>query len=697
MVNNPNLGILLSMFTLKYTSTSRRNVLYFFIAIIWLGSLQNTFAHSFNSKRQKSYPSPISTVAVGDFNLDGVPDLVTGRYPDSNINLGIVSVLFGKGNGNFQPEVKYNVGYNQNDFVAPAIRKVAVTDVNNDSWQDVIVIHNSSNSGYGLSRSLLTVLLNRGDGSLQPAESYIFAFHQSEVIRAEDFVIGDFNNDEKPDIVVICNQSGAEGLLYPVENIGNGKFAVRGSHNLGTYLFRAGTGYFNENSKLDLVIATIDGVLFLFGDGSLKFTSFTQRESNLPTLGIVSADFNNDGLVDVASVSRTTSSIRVYLKQNGGFPETPIVRFLGEGVFDHAESGDFNSDGKIDLVCANHANNTLGIIYGNGNGTFQDPIWLVAGKANSDFDSADFNLDGKIDIAASNLIAPPNEQLNIFLNAPNNQRYYGDFDGDLRTDVSVFRPAEGNWYILKSNNHTLFAHNFGISNDKLIPGNYDDDEKSDIAVFREGVWYIWQSSTQTMKVEFWGKADDIPTPGDYDNDGIMNFAVYRPSNGIWYIKFGNNSFKALRWGIDTDKPVPGDYDGDGYTDIAVYRPSNGTSYILNSSNSQLQYNISGLKDGKPVPGDYDGDGKTDVAVFYSIGIHGFWYISFSSINQKKSEQFGLATDLPVIGDFTGDSKNDLAVFRPSTGHWYIKNSRTTDMRTLNWGMADDVPIPSNYR
>jgi hypothetical protein len=66
-----------------------------------------------------------------------------------------------------------------------------------------------------------------------------------------------------------------------------------------------------------------------------------------------------------------------------------------------------------------------------------------------------------------------------------------------------------------------------------------------------------------------------PVPGDYDGDGDTDIAVYRPSNGKWYVK----SLAVFHWGAAGDIPVPGDYDGGGVTDIAVWRPANRRWYI----------------------------------------------------------------------------------------------------------------------
>ena len=129
-----------------------------------------------------------------------------------------------------------------------------------------------------------------------------------------------------------------------------------------------------------------------------------------------------------------------------------------------------------------------------------------------------------------------------------------DFDGDGRTDLSVFRPSDSTWYVMQSDSNTFRTRTFGINGDKIVPGDYDGDGRTDIAVFRpsEGNWYILPSSVESyFSVTTWGVSTDSPAPSDYDGDGRTDIAVYR--EGTWYIvQSSNGQIRLQEWGIAGD-------------------------------------------------------------------------------------------------------------------------------------------------
>ena len=100
-------------------------------------------------------------------------------------------------------------------------------------------------------------------------------------------------------------------------------------------------------------------------------------------------------------------------------------------------------------------------------------------------------------------------------------------------------------------------------------GDYNGDGTTDLAVWRPstGVW--WVRGILTVQ---WGLPGDIPVPGDYNGDGTTDLAIWRPSTGTWWIR----GVATVQWGKPSDIPVPGDYNGDGTTDLAIWRPSTGT-------------------------------------------------------------------------------------------------------------------------
>jgi glucose/arabinose dehydrogenase len=281
-----------------------------------------------------------------------------------------------------------------------------------------------------------------------------------------------------------------------------------------------------------------------------------------------------------------------------------------------------------------------------------------------------------------------------------------DFDGDLSTDISVFRPTTGTWYVRQSFTNGLLASPFGTSGDTVTPGDYDGDGKTDIAVWRPcpqfcGIFYWLRSSNGTFAYQGWGAPiDDARIVADYDGDKKTDFAITRSSFSLgapilWNILLSSNGqVLNAAWGITGDLGIIGDFDGDGLNDITVYRPSNNVFYVRKSSDGSLIAQQWGLTpDDRVTPGDYDGDGKTDFAVFRQPT--GTWYILQSSNGQLRAEQFGANGDRPVPGDYDGDGKYDLAVSRDTGGSlaWYILRSGSGSLQAIFWGSASDFEVP----
>jgi FG-GAP-like repeat len=85
----------------------------------------------------------------------------------------------------------------------------------------------------------------------------------------------------------------------------------------------------------------------------------------------------------------------------------------------------------------------------------------------------------------------------------------GDYDGDRRTDLAVYR--DGTWFILRSSDGGVTQTGWGgLSQDVAVPGDYDGDGRADVAVYRDGVWFVLQSSNGGVTTSWGGLAQDIP-------------------------------------------------------------------------------------------------------------------------------------------------------------------------------------------
>ncbi|MBS1797043.1 MAG: VCBS repeat-containing protein [Acidobacteria bacterium] len=270
-----------------------------------------------------------------------------------------------------------------------------------------------------------------------------------------------------------------------------------------------------------------------------------------------------------------------------------------------------------------------------------------------------------------------------------------DYDGDGKTDVGIFRPAVGEWWLNRSSTGVTVAAQFGNAADRIASGDFTGDGKTDIAIFRpsNGYWFVLRSEDGSFFSFPFGAAGDIPEPADYDGDGKTDAAVFRPSNATWYIsQSGGAGTVIAQFGATGDLPVTADYDGDGKSDIAIFRPSNGEWWLNRSTAGTIAFQFGSGTD-KCVPGDYTGDGKADIAFFRPAT--GFWYILRSENFSFFSFPFGTVGDVPAPGDYDGDGKFDPTVYRPSNLTWYISGT-AAGTTIVSFGATGDSPLPNAF-
>jgi len=275
-----------------------------------------------------------------------------------------------------------------------------------------------------------------------------------------------------------------------------------------------------------------------------------------------------------------------------------------------------------------------------------------------------------------------------------------DFDGDGKTDVSIFRPAAGaaEWWYQRSSDSQVPAFQFGVATDVPVPVDFTGDGKTDAAFWRPstGQWYVLRSEDYSFYAFPFGSAGDIPMPADYDGDGKADPTVFRPSTGTWFIaRSGDGQVSFTQFGFNGDQPIASDYDGDGKADIGIFRrvgASGGAEWWIQRSTAGLLATQFGSSTDKAVPGDFTGDGKTDIAFFRADG---WWFVLRSEDLSFYGFPFGSSGDLPAPGDYDGDGKSDPAVFRPSQATWFINRS-TAGVLITQFGIATDRPLPAAF-
>jgi len=337
-------------------------------------------------------------VAVGDFNGDGIPDLVVANDTDNAL-----TILLGNGSGGFSPAPGSPVAVP----VGPDPFGVVVGDFNNDGIADLAVANSGSTN--------VSILLGDGHGGFSPAAGSPVTVGNSPYAVA----IGDFNGDGIADLAVA--NWGSNDVTILLGN-GSGGFSAVGSSITtgGTRPYAITVGDFNGDGIADLAVAnqTSANVSILLGNGS---GGFSPAPGSPVTAGnhpqsIAVADFNGDGIADLAVTNYLSNDMNILLGDgHGGFspaPGSPVTTGAGPN---YVAVGDFNRDGITDLVVADLDANEVSIFLGDGHGGFTEASSspVAVGSLPYAIAVADFNGDGTADLAVPNY---GSNNMNILLN-----------------------------------------------------------------------------------------------------------------------------------------------------------------------------------------------------------------------------------------------------------------------------------------
>ncbi|MEI8204414.1 MAG: FG-GAP-like repeat-containing protein [Bacteroidota bacterium] len=313
-----------------------------------------------------------NSIAVGDVNNDGKPDIICSNRNSVNIN-----VFLGNGDGTFSSTNSFSSG------IYPYA--IALADFNGDGNNDIVLI--SSNQH-------IKVFLGNGAGS------FTQSLDVTESILPYTICVGDFNGDGKMDIATANSDANNISVLLGDRA---GGFASPLNYAVGTSPNSIVTCDFNGDGKADIATGNSSGtVSVLLGDGSGGFSTATNFSTSGQPNGIALGDVNGDGKMDIIVANLGSNNLNILpgtgtgsfgiININIGVPQWTLA------------AGDFNGDGKVDIITFT-TDNLVKFLQGNGIGVFSIAATYTVGISPSKIATGDFNMDGRADILVSNYIS----------------------------------------------------------------------------------------------------------------------------------------------------------------------------------------------------------------------------------------------------------------------------------------------------
>ncbi len=324
-------------------------------------------------------------VATGDLDGDGKLDVVSANAQSASI-----SVLRGLGGGHFAAPVSYSTG------ILPVA--VQLHDLDGDGLLDVVVTENAAG---------MSVRLGQPGGTFGPRTAYTTG------LGPWAFAVADLNSDGALDIAVQC---GGIAQISMFLGDGHGEFTPAPPLTPGFQSHGIAAGDVDGDGHTDLMVAGARFELALLsGDGLGHFTA-TQMWSGTEYSGWVAlADFNEDGLLDVATNGRFDGGVGVRLGTGGGSMSGMALYPTHGGPYSLAVA-DVDGDGHLDLATSSDATAKVSVLLGSGRGSFYPAQSFAAAPFPAQVVVADLNADG-----AGDLVTADNNMntVSVFMNTRN--------------------------------------------------------------------------------------------------------------------------------------------------------------------------------------------------------------------------------------------------------------------------------------
>jgi hypothetical protein len=338
-----------------------------------IGPASSSAAVYFKNRTDFTTEELPDSVAIGDLNGDGIPDLVV-----TNWGSGTVSVLLGTGHGNYEPQRSFAAGGRPDGVV--------IRDFNGDGVPDLAVTSETNNA--------VSILLGDGTGAFGAPTSFSVGLYPRAL------ALGDFNGDGVPDLAVVS--SGSQTITILLGN-GAGSFSLKGTLSTGRTPYAVKVGDFNGDGKLDLAVVNFSennvGVYLGAGNGTFSAAGTFATGSFPQALAI--GDFNGDGKPDLAVANEGSNNVSVLLGDGTGSFAAQATYATGN-VPTSIGVGDLDGDGHPDIVVGNQGASSISVLLGIGDGSFAAQSVFEVLRAPAALAVGDLDGDGKPDLAVIN-------------------------------------------------------------------------------------------------------------------------------------------------------------------------------------------------------------------------------------------------------------------------------------------------------